>query len=205
MRTEEQLVALRAHARRLRDMLQGLLARLPPAGRASPGELTVRLNDIGTWPCGAMFVYAACTAVAHKYAVAGRPRVAEEVMGLRGLAAEICAGDRGPSPLDRPPDRTGKLRLGIKRIWVRATRADFGDNDLRLCSSAGAAFPHAATAWACQQPDWRYRWTPKGATRLRFLADCCDAYSRCDFAPEDWLIGHDGFPLSNQLRPEPCP
>ncbi len=188
---EAELAALRASAGRVRDDLHRLLCRLP-----SPGELTVRLNRGGAARSGApLFLHMACTAIARKYAAAGRADVEVQVLALRER--------RGA---DRPAHR---LRVDFKRIGAHASRVHYGDPDLQLCVASADHLGHAATAWVCQQPDWRYRWTPAGLARLRFMADCWDAYARCGFTEADRAIGLLQFPLSDAfcppLKPLPCP
>lgn len=71
---------------------------------------------------------------------------------------------------------------GCKRISHDQSRRVCTDMDIVLCADGVTSLDLDVTPWVCQRPDLRYRWTADGITRLAYLADCWDAYSRC--APE---------------------
>jgi hypothetical protein len=196
---------LRASAARVANSLRDLLHRIPPAGSAKPGELTLRLcHHSDVWSGAAMFSFMACTAVHAKYHAAHRPHVAGELLRLRTYAAKVCQTGRQPG-WDDMQVRRARLVLAHKRLGPHATRQTCGDPDLAICRANARGFAYYATPWVCQQPDWRFRWTPTGLNRLRFMVDCWDRYARCRFAPYDWLIGLNDFPLSDRLRPDSLP
>lgn len=200
MPSEEQILHQRVQAARVRSTLHDLYQRIPPLGRAKPGELTFRLfKGQHANYAAALFRYMACTAVHRKYEMAGHAGLAAELLFIRETLARICASGHEPSWSDTTDAFHRNFRRRTKRLRVHATRDDYGDPDLQICFISCRGFAFGATPWVCQQPDWRYRWTPVGLTRLRFMIDCWDAYSRCDFTPEDWLIGVNDFPLSDFL------
>jgi len=81
----------------VRNGLQDLLRRIPPDGRAKPGELTVKLGrSSDVWYGAAMFSYMACTAVHRKYDAAHYRRVAGELLRLRTYAAQVCLSGKHP-------------------------------------------------------------------------------------------------------------
>ncbi len=211
MLTDQDVAHLRANAVRVRDALHRIITRVPPGGPALPSELTCKLThhaaDLRF--TGAEFVAMACTAVQRKYEAAGHAQLTLVLAQLRDMALH-------PVPFDCHQRRSEydahhanlrrQLTVFRKRLGAHATRVELGDPDLHLClAMPRRGLAYSTTAWVCQQPDLRYRWTPTGMTRLHFMAHCWDNYARCDFTAADALIGLHDFPLSDTLRPDPCP
>lgn len=206
MPTDEQIASLRAHAARVRDALHRIAARVPPDGPALPSELTGTLlhHALDLRATGHLFIAMACTAVLRKYEAAGRAQIAQALTQLRDLALHSTAIDR--TEYHRHcVNLHSQLVLFRKRLGPHATRIELGDPDLHLClARPDGGLAYGATAWVCQQPDLRFRWTPAGRGRLHFMAHCWDNYAQSDFTAEDALIGLHDFPLSDALRPDPC-
>lgn len=205
MPTDEQIAGLRADAARVRDALHRVATRVPPDGPALPGELTCKLlnHAVALRSTAPLFVAMACTAVLEKYQAAGHVQVTQALTQLRDLALPTLQTDR-PDPQTDPARLRHQLTLFTKRLGAHATRNELGDPDLHLCTALPkGGFAYSATAWVCQQPDLRYRWTPAGRVRLDFMAHCWDHYARSDYTAEDSLIGLLDFPLCASLRPDP--
>lgn len=217
MPTNEQIeatVGAGAGAARHLDLLLSILRR-HEAGVVcvQPSELSsVFLGS----SCGAMFISMACGVIERKYARAGRPNVAACVAELRALAHAALGWAPAIAPLagqqpGRPPESSiaDRLQTRYRRLGNYRSRREFGgDPDLHLCAMRGRSFSGThVTPWVFQQDDMRYRWTDKARHKLRYLADCWDAYSRCDYTPACENIGEADFPVSDRLRPEipPCP
>lgn len=191
-------------AAKVRDHLHGLLAKLG-AGRCSlPSELSLRLRGCGYRVAG-MFHLMACTAVAEKYRLAGKTFIADQIMALHSARADVLAREMKPhgygvERLHQAAWSLQALCLGHKSIGPRQRRWKTPDLDIALCVGMAFSSDIGITPWVCQQPDLRYRWTDTGMVRLRFLADCWDAYAQCTFTLADQLIGLRDFPN----HPEYC-
>lgn len=206
------LEASRAAARAVRDRLHGMLTRRA-SGRihVQPGELPMCFDRAATsdWRGPALFHCMACTVVSTKYSAPGYERVLAALARERALAAGALDTPGGPSreETDAVRDSGSWLRTTQRRLGVHQTRwSHGGDVDLHVCTSVDySRFGGNALPWVFQQDDLRYRWSSDAERKLRYLADCWDAYSGCDFTLADAPIGAREFPLFGRLRAEPAP
>ncbi len=210
---EPTLRTLQANARMVRDRLHSMLARRAEGRvRVQPSEFEM-LFDRAKEPGLALFHGMACTVVERKYARAGYAKVAGAIARRRvgaGTAIEAL-GHRGSfvgrSDEERriETETTGWLRTIQRRCGSHQTRYSYGgDVDLHICARVDYRyFGMTAVAWPFQQEDLLYRWSPAAEQKLRYLADCWDAYSRCDFVLADVAIGMSDFPLSERLWTKP--
>lgn len=179
-----------------------MASRLPPHGPAVPGELTVRLMRLEVQLGAALFVGMAATAMARRFESEGDLDAAAEVAWFRdGMARIVSAqsvGGGSPVTIGAWSQRRSSWIVGTRRLGAHASRIRYRRHDLHVALAWWLSFGAAATAWVCQQPDWRYRWTADGRRRLHFMASCWDAYSRCDFTPADMHIGLADMPLSDE-------
>lgn len=204
MPTEAVIDQARADARKVAHRLRDMLARHERGRvRVQAGELTVELNRgaVG-WRAAALFTRMACERVAAKYRQVGKSEVAAAIESQGTIAASVIAGDaetrRARRDLPRP---CSHLITARRRLGAHCSRVVFGnDPDLHLCDVRSFdAIGYSATPWVFQQEDLRYRWTDAACAKLRFLADCWEAYAGCDFTLADATIGHADFPLSPRL------
>lgn len=185
-----------------RDRLASLATRLARGSAAAPGELTVLLNAAGQFSSAAMFVHMASTVMAARYRAAGQHAMADAIDGVRQVAERICSCDGQFEPpgatvgIDAPEANRALLESVPRirrRLGPHATRIDFGDRDLHLCTPWLSVPGYAFTPWTCQQADWRFRWTDDARRRLAFLLACWDAYARCDDMLAGCAIGLSSF------------
>lgn len=205
MPTEAEVGQARADARKVAERLRGMLAR-HEAGRVrvQPGELPVNMhrNVPANWRSAALFACMACDTVAAKYRHANRADVAAAIGRQQRIASEAIVGPPEAVSLAVRPERPCKGLITLyRRLGNHRSRIAYGgDPDLHLCDvHTFHLYGDCLVPWAFQQDDLRYRWTDGARGKLRYLADCWDAYSRCGFAPADTAIGASAFPLSPRL------
>lgn len=219
MLDEDNVARHRTDARCVRDRLHRLASRLPPHGPARPSELTICLTRQDVRQGAALFVGMAAAAVARQLEAEGDPEAADDMRWFHeGMAGTLRAAtpslrpfarDAGRAPgvafddeKARPvtvqewTSRESRWIVAGKRLGAHASRLRYQRHDQHAALAWWGCFSRGATPWVCQQADWRFRWTPDGLRRLRFMVDCWDAYSRCDFTPADLRIGLADMPLA---------
>ena len=186
----------------VRDALFRLIGKLQNSRTATPSELSVLIRKGGN-RSSLLFLWMATTAVAGKYQHAGKHHIAIPLMQQRLIIQHLFAtDDRSWTAADPLRDSGGRLHAfcgGRKRISQHQSRWMGPDLDIILCAGGAFSIDFGVTPWVCQQADLRYRWTAQGESRLAYLADCWDAYSRSEFTWTDRLIGLQDFPNHSGL------
>lgn len=197
----------RAQALHVRDALHRIRKQVAVRGPVTPSDLSVQVRKSGH-KCSHLFMWMAVRAVGGKYQLAHEHAVSAKLQVL-GLAIERYFRLGRPSWEERERfftmgGRLGALCGGYKRISHYQSRHVCGDMDIVLCVDGIRSLDWGVTPWVCQRPDLRYRWTGESMLRLAYLADCWDAYSRCDFTWNDRFTGFSDFPLHPEyVRPRP--
>lgn len=191
----------RRQAVRVRDALHRIIGEVEQGTPCTPSDLSVWLRKSGP-RVSALFLWMACTAVQRKYRLVGQVPIAQSLQTQRlaveqyWQAQDFCRGawhsarEKAPLPMMK----------GRKRISHYQSRWICSDPDIILCHGAWFSLELGITPWICQQANLRFCWTPAGLARLRFLADCWDAYAQSNFTWDDRLIGLSGF----IIHPEYC-
>ena len=176
--TENDTESERVQAGRVLRALRRMRVDIEVGRPVSPSALSLCMRKVGHRNA-LLFMWMALQAVAGKYRQAGRNDVVAALEHTAALVEAAFVQARGhtrsalPALLARgAPHPLRRFVHGRKRISHYQSRWIDADLDLVLCAHDVPWLDRGLTAWVCQQPDLRYRWTEHCLARLAYLADC---------------------------------